>query len=409
MMRRMSVLWVLVAKLAFAQGLDVDAGAPVDPEVRDAGVIAGTIPLPEATLTPPSSPVRVTASAKDGFTMESADGNWGLRIGGVFWASFTDLIYLSEHAPHFGVPLARLQLRAHLFRPWLRFFFQPEFAGGARVLDLEFIVQPWEQLGLKVGQLQPAFSRAWLSPVPKLQFQGFTPANNFFRPDRQAGALLFGSFFGGRLEYFAGVFDGVGINRTANDNPHMMWNARIAGTLFGTPANTRAHVKYDETAHLAGDAPPTLMVGIDGYVNRLTNPNTGPNGSAEVVEQQVASADVSFTWARFFAQAEGYLMHSVPIANSLTADTLRSGVDFQAGFFLIRSVLELAGRFSWLHAANNLPGLWVVQGDGQLNYYVAGNNLKVGARYSATYAKTAFSTFLPGLAHTVFIQLQVWF
>ena len=374
----------------------------------DAGVPAGTLPLPEATLTPPGSSVRVTASAKDGFSITSADENWGLRVGGVFWANFTDSIYLNAHAPHFSIPLARLQLRAHLFRPWLRLFFQPEFSVAPRVLDLEFIVQPWEQLGLKVGQMQPAFSRAWLSPVPKLQFQGFTPANTFFRPDRQAGALVFGSFFGGRLEYFAGVFDGVGINRTANDNPHLMWNARVAGTLFGTPANTKAHVKYDETAHLSGDAPPTLMVGIDGYVNRVTNPATGANGGAEVVEQQVASADLSFTWQRFFAQAEGYLMRSVPIANSLSPETLRSGFDFQAGFFLIRSVLELAGRFSWLHAANNIAGHWLVQGDGQLNYYVAGNNLKIGARYSATYAHTGFSTFLPGLAHTVFVQVQVW-
>jgi hypothetical protein len=374
----------------------------------DAGVPVGTLALPEATLTPAGSGVVVTASAKDGFSIKSADENWGLRIGGVFWAAFNDTIYLGDHAPHFSVPLARLQIRAHVFRPWLRLFFQPEFAGLPRVLDLEFIIQPWDALGLKVGQMQPAFSRAWLSPVPKLQFQGFTPANSFFRPDRQAGALLFGSFFGGRLEYFAGVFDGVGINRTANDNPHMMWNARVAGTLFGTPANTKAHVKYDETAHLAGDAPPTLMVGIDGYVNRVTAAGIGANGGAEVVEQQVASVDLSFTWQRFFMQAEGYLMRSVPIANSFSAGTQRAGADFQAGFFLIRSVLELAGRFSWLRADANIPGLWLVQGDGQLNYYVAGNNLKIGARYSATYAHAGFSTYLPGLSHTVFVQAQVW-
>lgn len=392
------MLWVvLLSGVAGAQ--DLDAGVP-----------PGTVPLPSVTVSPPGTGVTLTASAKDGFSVASDDGNWSLRFGGVFWANFTETVGPGTGSqPHFGLPLARLQVRATLFRPWVRFFFQPEFAVTPRVLDLELTLQPWEALGLRVGQLQPAFSRAWLSPVPKLQFQGFTVANTLFRPDRQAGALLFGAFFGGRLEYFAGVFDGVGINRTANDNAHMMWNARLAGTVFGTPPGNKGHVKYDETAHLAGDLSPTLLVGVDGYINRVSAAVVGDIVGIETVEHQVLSADLSFAWKRFFAQAEGYLMHSVPIANSLQGEVLRSGVDVQAGFFVIRSVLEVAGRFSWLHFSNHRAGSWMVQGDAQLNYYVAGNNLKVGVRYTPTYSpQGGLQGFSAGLTHAVFAQVQVW-
>lgn len=397
------VLWVLLLSVLSRSGLAAAQEA-------DAGVPPGTLALPAATVKPAGSAVKLTASAKDGFSLASDDGNWALRFGGVFWASFTEQVNQGvAGAPHFGIPLARLQVRATLFRPWLRFFFQPEFSGTPRVLDLELTIQPWDALGLRVGQLQPGFSRAWLSPVPKLQFQGFTVANTLFRPERQTGALLFGAFFDGRLEYFAGLFDGNGINHAANDNPQLMWNARLAGTVFGTPPGNAGHVKYDETVHLAGDIAPTLLVGIDGYINRVTTGAPGGILGPQTEEQQVASADLSFAWKRFFAQAEGYVMRSVPIGGIALPTVLRSGFDVQAGFFVIRSVLEVAGRFSWLHFDNHVVGAWVVQGDGQLNYYLAGNTLKVGLRYSPAYSPVGgVGGFSAGLTHTLFAQAQVW-
>ncbi len=348
---------------------------------------------------PEPSPLHFTASLDDGLKVESTDGNYGVQLGALMWGRFDAAVAGTVVKDQFLVPLMRPALRAHFVRPWINVFAQAELAGTPKLLDLELDVHPIPEIGLKLGQLVTPFSRAYLTPIPKLQFGGFTVANDVFRMNRDTGVLAYGTALNNRLEYFAGVFNGNGIDVATNDNPQLMYAGRLAGTLFGTAPNPKAHVRYDETAALTRAAPATLMVGIDGYVDRLST-----TGQADQLKR-AASVDAAFLYRRLFVQAEGYLQ-GVELVGSPTQT--RFGADAQVGFFVWPSTLELAGRFSWVRLDASDASAWLVQGEGQLGWYVAGNHLKAIARYVLTDAGSAQRGYTAGITHGLFVQLQAW-
>lgn len=356
-------------------------------------------PVPEPVVAPvATSPFTFKASLSEGIKIESADGNYGVQPGLLVWTRFEDVVNDAGNKVAFSVPLLRPTLRAHFFRPWISIFVQPELAGTPRMLDFELDLHPVDEVAVKLGQFLTPFSRAFLTPVPKLQFQGFTQANVVFRSDRDTGAMVYGTFFTGRLEYYAGIFNGNGLNFGSNDNPQLLWSGRLAGTLFGTPPPAKGSPKYDETAALAGTQAPTLMIGADGYINRVST-----TGQADQIKR-TASVDLAFVWKRFFAQSEGYYQTIDTVDGGLLT---RYGADAQAGFFIMPGTLDLAGRFSWVHFDQKDPSAWLVQGDAQLGWYLVGNHLKALARYTLTDTGSAQRGFAPGLSHAVLVQVQV--
>jgi hypothetical protein len=360
------------------------------------------VPQPAALVQP--APVeapafKATASLQDGLKVESADGNYGLQVGALLWTRFDAAVNGPAVKDEFLVPLARVSLKVHFFRPWVSVFVQPDFGGSVRLLDLELDVHPIDAIGFKVGQFITPFSRSLMTVPAKLRFGGYSVANDVFRMNRDTGAMVYGSVLEAKLEYALAVFNGNGIDIGSNDNAQLLYMARIAGTVFGAPPSSRAYLKYDETASLSGTAPPTLMLGLDGYLNK-----TSPTALPEQY-QRAASVDAAFLFKGLFVQAEGYLEG---LENVGAGNVLRFGADAQVGVFVIPGALEVSGRFGWVRLDSADPKAWLASGDAQLGWYLAGNHLKAVARYSLTDAGSAQRGFSAGWTHGVFVQLQAW-
>jgi phosphate-selective porin OprO and OprP len=319
-----------------------------------------------------------------------------------------------------SVKLARPALRGHVLKPWVRVLFQPELAGPTpRLLDLEVDVQPVPELGVKVGQMVVPFSRAYMTPVAKLQLFGFSLANDTFRANRDTGAMAYGFLFGSHVEYYAGVFNGNGINQAANDNTSLLWVGRLAATLAGAPPKPTGHLVYDETEGLAGPLPFTWRIGAGAYGDDLTKivtpppsttPSTGgdPQRPTTTLDKQLTmGVDTSIRAGNFSAQVEGYLRRELVDAG---AAAWTFGADVQAGYFLVPRRLELGARQSVLVQNENIPAKRArgITYEGQLAYYPAGNHLKVAARYVYSDVQSPVDGYT-GRGHLATIQTQLWF
>lgn len=343
------------------------------------------------------------AGLDDGLRVDTTDGNYGVQIGILVWTRFDTTFNDKSIKDQFTVPLVRPRLQAHFFRPWLTLFVQPEFAISPRLLDLEFDIHPIDEIGIKLGQFMVPFSHSFLAPVPKLQFQGFTAANETFRANRDTGVMLFGTFFDARLEYFAGVFNGNTIDLLTNDNPQLLYAGRLAGTVFGKPPPSRSFAKYDETLHLPGTHPATLMLGIDGYINQAST-----SGQPDQL-RKTGSVDVTFIWQRLYVAAEGYLQGlDTLIPGMMPTTQTRWGADVQVGYMIVPERFEVAARYCYTRFDAAKADSWFSQVDGQLNGYVFGNHLKAGLRYTLTDTGAAQRGFDPGISHSVFLQVQSW-
>lgn len=204
-------------------------GAPTDPAVgqvstpevapaSQAGVVAVRKPAEPAqaaaelvqAATPPTAPAFVTGYHKNGFEIASADGDYGLRIGGQIEADgrfFVDDGPTSD-VDQFNIRRARFNFRGVLAE---RFAFRmtPEFAGNnVNVLDADIATTfaPWAVL--TAGRFKAPFGLERIQNAPNLVFMERALPNNLV-PNRDIGFQASGKVGEGRLEYQFMVSNGA--------------------------------------------------------------------------------------------------------------------------------------------------------------------------------------------------------
>ncbi|HSN99296.1 MAG TPA: hypothetical protein VLS89_13465, partial [Candidatus Nanopelagicales bacterium] len=308
----------------------------------------------------------------------------------------------------FTVLTARPYLRARAYHEQVRFFVQPELGTATpKLLDLEITWQPIPEIGLKVGQFLTPFSRAYFTPLPLLQFQDFSRVNERFRAGRDTGAMLLGSAGKGRLEYYAGAFNGNGIDRGGNDDTSLMGIARIA-------VNPVRQMPYDETPSLRGPVPFGIELGVNGIADRAhptreePDPTTGEPVTVELPAETrlTVGADIAVAWGGFTFLTEGYTR----LIRPEEGDQKRGfGAYAQAGYFVIPQRLELAARAGWMNPVTSKPDDEERSVEAQVNGYVVGNHLKMGARYQLLHLDAPSADgFQAGNNHRLLFHVQFW-
>jgi phosphate-selective porin OprO/OprP len=343
---------------------------------------------------PPAAPI-------DPYTLRTADGRFTLRMGAQIQFRYTASDAKSKGDRNvFNMREVRPQLKGQIGLPWITYFIQPELAGTPKLLDLELTAQPWTFAGLKIGQFLTPFSRTFYTPVPKMLFPDFSLANDYFRADRETGAMLFGTPLDGLLEYYAGVFNGNRINNVANDDNKMIYVGRVAVNPIGT-------ISYDETPGLAGKLPLGLGIGFNAYraeapakAAPLPAGSTPPTTASAMTPKgtdynTTLGADITLRYWRATLQAEGYYRFSDP---KHTATFTSRGGYIHASSFVFWPYLELAARVSYLDPNLDTPRDTTKAYEGMLNVYAFGNNLKLNLRYAhfdlpkaSTSAENAFT------------------
>lgn len=424
-----------------ASTVDAPATSPsAGPETEDAARGEASSPLPSATATEGDFEIGFTAS--DGAYLRTRDRAWALRVG-LLWqfrATFSSTPDPSREVELVPV-LSRFYFQGSVAQPWIRYFAQVELAGqqnpypvapvpeSPRLLDWWIEAQPHEAFGVRAGMMRPFFTRSWITGLQRMTLFDRTDANLFFRNhgvaiggsmagttpavpwDRDIGITLFGTPADGVVEYYVGVFNGNGFLLGRNEADSVMPMVRLALSPLG-------RVAYDETPAVSSPHQPfRLQLGIAGYYNHYRALYVDPTMTQQTghEEQWTFGSDLTVQFESVYLSAEVYYR------NRLTVDGARHderGAMGIASWMFWAPYLEAALRFSLidpsLAATADLRQVY----DIGLNVYPAGNNLRLGVRYTASLNDAAFLGGSPGavitvpagtLVHSVGLWAQLYF
>lgn len=352
----------------------------------------------------------------NGLSIKSADGAVGMSAGVVTQVRYDLRMQtsgdLSQHEAL--VRAVRPQLRAFALVPWLRLFVQPELAGKTpRLLDLELEAQPVDAFGVKVGQMNTPFTRAFNVPFPRLSMPDFSVANDAFRLDRDTGAMLFGHPVDGRVEWYGGVFNGNGINQGGNDNRRFAYIGRVASTPVGKAPKTTGHVVYDENPYLSGAVPFTLALGANAAYDEVTGTKDVVDLDRRVVVTQprpldsrtTMAGDVALQYDRLSFMIEGYSRRSLS-----DGKVVRSLGGFgQLGVFVVGRVVELTLRESAIRPDAGTTSRDFTETEVGATVYAAAHKAKLMLRYLHANARDAgvVSALPKGVTNGATIQAQL--
>jgi phosphate-selective porin OprO/OprP len=161
--------------------------------------------------TPPPSPPAVTAGWRDGFFIESEQGEFRLQIGALVHADgrFAPGDDAEAVTDTFAIRRLRPYLRGRLARHF-EFYVNPDFAGGTVVVQdayLDTVFSP--AFRLRVGKGKTPFGLERLQAVANiLFFERALPTS--LVPNRDIGVQVLGDVAGGLISYAGGVMNGVG-------------------------------------------------------------------------------------------------------------------------------------------------------------------------------------------------------
>lgn len=178
---------------------------------------------------------KVLAGWKDGFFLESPDGNFKLNIRG--YAQVDSRVF-----PNNGGDTGFNNIYLRRVRPTVSgtvykhfdFVIQPDFGLNTTALADAFLeVKYFPEAKFRGGKFKPPFSLERLNSGSDIKFVERSIANNL-TPNRDVGFQLAGDFFEGMLSYQIGVFNGVLDN--ASGDTDVSSEKEFAGRIFTHPA-----------------------------------------------------------------------------------------------------------------------------------------------------------------------------
>ncbi len=281
-----------------------------------------------------------------------------------------------------------------------------------RFLHLYGQVDPTPWLSVRFGQFKVAFDRETLVPANRLTFSTRSlvtrryafwgqfpmgedaPAYHWdyewkrgssFGYDR--GVSLSGRLADGLFNYEAGVFNGSGVNEF-NDNLRVLAAVRLWSDMVIRNSAVEGG-SFSGMSDLENSADPQLSVGVGfGYdMPENTNPNDPANPAADFYSEEIClTADAAFKWMGLSAFAS-FFYRKADYGDTIfeESDISSIGVTGQLAYYHAPTRLEPAVRYSVYDADMEFDGDNVHELTGALNYYVRGNNLKVGVEYRGIY------------------------
>jgi phosphate-selective porin OprO/OprP len=195
----------------------------------------------EAAATAAKSTPKVTADEK-GLNVSSADGSTALHFGALVQFDSREFLGDGGGVLNNSFLLRRARLISDgTIGKYTSFLFVPEFGNGSggtatavAILDAAVTVAPTSAVQFKFGKFK--------SPLGLEELQG-DPNTNFVErafvssllPNRDVGAVVTGSLFGGALGYTAGLMNGISDSTTASGNSDFDNDKDVDGRLWAQP------------------------------------------------------------------------------------------------------------------------------------------------------------------------------
>ncbi|MBI3450266.1 MAG: hypothetical protein HY049_15295 [Acidobacteria bacterium] len=349
--------------------------------------LAGIALILTAMGTAPRADEVKTDLSKGGPTFQSGDNS--LTIGG-----FAQFRYTGDsreqfdadtagagvggndgYSQQFAVQRVRLILTGGMYKSWLRYELEWEFANTSgsndnKVKDAVIQLAKWNLFTIRMGQFKTPFSLQEITSDTRLQFVDRAITNTKYAPGRDIGFALGGLTKDRKLGYSAGMFNGAGESKPQEDQGLM-----YVGRAWWDPLG-----EY-RTAESANDAPKKNIFHV-GVAARTGEVHRG-TATAGVFEnpnnESAYNLELAWRYKRMFATGEYFLMADVQ-DNPAVAPTVRSdGWHAQFGYMITPNNFEVALRYAQIDPDEDIVNDRVSEERLALSYYFVGHNLKLQA------------------------------
>ncbi len=318
---------------------------------------------------------------KGSITVQAAGGEASLTLGGLLQVQFEDGDRGDSRFPATGEDrfyLRRARLNATgAFAEQFDFRLEFDLAGtlgstnGLRAQMTDGYVN-WNRYAfanVRAGQFKTPFGFEQLYADPRLLTIERSLVNDRLTLSRQLGAQVGGELLDKRLSYAVGVFNGNGVNNSANDNSKFLW----AGRLAVTPWKGSGPAAWSVGGNVFQSEDTSLSLPDLGFEAGLFSGKRHGYG----VDSQVEIGPVSF-WAEYLR------VRFEPTNRRPAASFDSDGWYAQAGVFLVPKKLQAVIKYETFDPSRSIASNEVSTGTAGLNYYIKGNNLKLQLDYMRT-------------------------
>ena len=365
---------------------------------KAAAEVDGAVVTPQASPAPSGSVKVVHEDGATTLTLDNAEISFSNRLQ----FRFIDEIPPSnvrlpgttkdgQSKPSFRIRRAKTSFEGWFWKRELTYEIQlswagPE-AGASTQTPLEDATLTWDAskkgaFKITLGQLKVPFGRQEMTSSGHLQFADRSILNGEFTRGRDVGIQLNGRVANDKVEYFAGVFNGNSASRTSNDNTKLQYNARVSFEPLGK-------VAYSETAFEGWDKP-LLAIGLQFENNDLS-------GATNLTDLNttIFGVDLVYKYKGFALFAEFFNRKRTPEAVSGSSSATSgpaaqsggafhsNGYNVEAGYFLKKDKIEIAGRFAEYDPSDRVPSNKRSEKGGVFNYFILKHTLKVVADFRA--------------------------
>jgi phosphate-selective porin OprO and OprP len=318
---------------------------------------------------------------KGGITVQATNGEASLTLGGLLQVQFEDGDRGDSRFPATGEDrfyLRRARLNATgTFAEQFDFRLEFDLAGtlgsttGLRAQMTDGYVN-WNRYAyanVRAGQLKTPFGFEQLYPDPRLLTIERSLPNDRLTLSRQLGAQLWGDLLDKRLSYAVGVFNGNGVNNSANDNGKFLWAGRLAATPW--KGSGTAGWSVGENAFQSED-------------NALSLPDLGFDANLFTGKRHGFGVDSQVETGPFSLWVEYLRVRFEPANRRPSASFDADGWYAQGGWYVVPQKLQVVLKHETFDPSRQAGGGGVSTDTAGLNYYIKGNNLKLQIDYLRT-------------------------
>jgi phosphate-selective porin OprO and OprP len=288
----------------------------------------------------------------------------------------------------FRIRRAKLKFEGWFYQPWLQYEVQTNWPGissanlGNYLEDANInwdVTKGKKQFMVKIGQYKVPFGLQELTSSGSQQFVDRSFTSNFYFRGRDTGATVWGVLGNNKFEYRAGLFNGNGLTRSANDNDKFQYNARVTfqpngAVPLGTYSGAHQSESDFETRALGK---PIFTVSAAFEQNDLSFVNSDQKTN---IRSTLWEVDAMFKYRGFSATGAYIWGKRKPQAGAVEFDT--SGWYAQAGYFLKPEKWEIAARYGETDPSDLVGPDKVKELRGGLNFFYARHALKVQADFA---------------------------
>lgn len=274
-----------------------------------------------------------------------------------------------------AVQRMRLILKGGMWKPWLKYEFQFDFANTSgdkdnKVKDAVIEVAPKEIFTIKMGQFKTPFSLQELTSSGRQEFVDRSITNAKFVPSRDTGVSVNGVTEDRKFGYSVGAFNGSGEAKVQEDQG-LLYVARVWFDPFG-------EYKLSESAN---DDPNknVFHVGFGVHTGEAQR-GTATAGVFENPDNESAyGVELAWRYRRFFATGEYFRMTDDRQNPTAAPNIQSSGWHAQGGVMVVPKKLEIGARYAEIDPDRSLLDDRVKEERLVAGYYFQGHNLKLQA------------------------------